>query len=110
MSLLSTDHAWMPSQRHREPPPKLYIREWLLALGVRARDAHRGAGINEGYLSQLISGQKVKASAYTLKKIGDYLGMADWTDLYKPPPSREAIRAASMLDPATLARFRSKTD
>ena len=110
MTWISVDHGEMPLQRPRKTPPKLYIREWLVALGVRARDVSRGAGVNEGYLSQLISGQKLKASAYTLEKIGNFLGMADWTDLYKPPPSREAIRAASMLDPNTLARFRRDND
>ncbi len=110
MNCLSVHDAWMPSQRHREPPPALYIREWLVALGTRARDVSRGARINEGYLSQLISGQKIKASAATLKRIGDYLGLPDWTDLYKRPPSREAIKAAAMLNPATLARLRRDPD
>jgi hypothetical protein len=105
MLSISVNHGEMHRQRPRAPSPELYIGEWLRALDIRPREVSRGAQVNEGYLSQLISGQKIKASAGTLKRIGDYLGI-DWRKLYERPPNREAIRAALALDPALLARFR----
>jgi hypothetical protein len=107
VSHLSPDYARMTPQRHREPPPEVFIGEWLHALGVRPRDVARGAHLNEGYLSQLISGQKIKPSTLTVKKIGDFLGM-DWRDLYRRPPSAEVIKEAATLDPAILARLRQR--
>jgi transcriptional regulator with XRE-family HTH domain len=109
MNCLSVHDAWMPSQRHREPPPEVFIGEWLHALDIRPREVSKGARVNEGYLSQLISGQKVNASAAMVKRIGDYLGI-DWRKLYERPPNREILRAASKLDPAILARFRKEAD
>jgi hypothetical protein len=101
---LSTDHAWMPRQPSKDDQPELFIGQWLSALGIRARDVARGAHINEGYLSQLISGDKVKPTAGMVKKIGDYLKIY-WRDLYRRPPSRDVIKEASTLDPAVLARL-----
>jgi hypothetical protein len=109
MTWISVDHGGMPLQRPRKPPPQLYIGEWLHFLDIRPRDCSRGAQVNEGYLSQLISRKKLKASAGTLERIGVYLGI-DWRKLYDPPPSREAVRAALALDPAILARFRRDND
>lgn len=108
MNCLSTDYAGMAPQRRREPQPKLFIGEWIHALGMRPRDVARGAGVNEGYLSQLISGQKIKATPGYVRKMANFLGI-DWRDMYDPPPSREALRAAATINPATLARLRNKT-
>jgi transcriptional regulator with XRE-family HTH domain len=69
----------------------------------------KGTGINEGYLSQLISGEKKNPSGLILAQIADFLGIP-MNYFYRPPPSQEAIDQVSDIDPAVLRRLSGKTD
>jgi hypothetical protein len=92
-------------------PPKqyvpVYLAEWLTVLGVAPVDLVKAGVISEGYLSHLRAGKKVNPSPGKLMQIGTFLGI-QWTDLYRPPPSRGALDEVGPLDPVTLARVRSK--
>jgi len=65
----------------------------------------RATGINEGYLSQLISGEKKNPSGRTLLLISGHLGIPMGL-LYEPPPDREFIEKAGKIDPAILSRLK----
>ena len=108
MALPYSDHRHMPRGYPRRRPQKavqrLFIGQWVRALGKRPVDVVRATGINEGYLSELIGGTKTNPSTALLRQIGDSLGIK-WHYLYEPPPSKEFIRTATTLDPATLARL-----
>lgn len=106
------DHAGMATRARRgrekpEPPLQtLYLGQWLHALGKRPVDVVRGTGINEGYISELISGKKKNPSTKYSFLIATFLGLKV-DDLYKPPPDREFIKRAKAMDPDLLARLRS---
>lgn len=69
---------------------RLYIGEWCAALRVKPSKIVRESGINFGYLSQLISGQKTNPTRSVLRRIGKELGV-EWYLLYEPPPPKAVI-------------------
>lgn len=105
------DHGRMtrraPSEKPAGRPIKpLYIGQWISALGLVQREIAREAGMNEGYLSLLISGKKVNPSHAMVAAIADAMGIR-WDCLYEPPPSKEVIQTAQNLDPVVLSRLRA---
>lgn len=74
-------------------PPRLYIGEWMVALGIRQVDVVRQTGINGGYLNELISGSKKNPGFLMLSGIAEALGVPV-DALRKKPPSPGAISAA----------------
>lgn len=87
----------------------LYIGQWIRALHKRPRDVSKGTGINEGYISQLISGEKKNPSGAKLALIAEYLDIP-LGYLYRPPPGQEFLEEAATLDPAILSRLRPPTN
>lgn len=83
----------------------LFIGEWIRALGYRPVDVVRATGVNEGYLSELISGKKRNPSVSLLADIADFLGIPMGL-LRRPPPDQEFIREAAAIDPAILSRLK----
>jgi transcriptional regulator with XRE-family HTH domain len=106
------NHAAMPRSariaRKRPPAPRkpLYIGQWIRALGFKQRDVVKATGINEGYLSELIKGDKDNPSATVLMQIAEFLEIP-LGYLYRPPPDREFIEQAGQLDAATIARLKT---
>lgn len=99
--------AGKPKNRRAAPQRqfrKLYIGEWIRALGVRQVDVVRATRINEGYLSELISGGKKNPSFDVLNQVADFLGVPV-SYFNRPPPDREFITEAAELDPKVLARL-----
>lgn len=74
-------------------PPRLYIGEWMDALGIRQVDIVRQTGINGGYLNELISGAKRNPGFLMLSGVAEALGVPV-DALRKKPPSSGAIAAA----------------
>lgn len=72
--------------------PKLYIGEWIATLGRKQVDIAKTADINEGYLSQLISGEKQNPSAHVLRRVASALGVP-LQALDRPPPPPSAMQA-----------------
>jgi transcriptional regulator with XRE-family HTH domain len=104
-----SDHGAMAGKpQKRRPPPrqfrKLFVGEWIRALNYRQVDVVRATGINEGYLSELISGGKKNPSFQVLSQIADFLGIPV-SYFNRPPPDREFIAEAAELDPKVLARL-----
>lgn len=83
---------------------KLYIGEWIRALGLRQVDVVRGTGINEGYLSSLISGGKKNPSFDLLNQVADFLGIPI-SYFNRPPPDKEFLAEAAELDPKVLTKL-----
>lgn len=109
ISLLN-DHRGLMTRPPRTAPKKakqfvpIYLAEWLERLGVRPVELVKAEIINEGYLSQLRNGHKVRPSPGKLQQIGDFLGIT-WTMLYQPPPPAETIEKLEQFDAKTLARI-----
>lgn len=105
-----SDHGLMvlKARQIRKPPTrqfrKLYIGEWIRALGYKQVEVVRKTGINEGYLSSLISGAKKNPSYDMLNQIADFLGVPV-SYFNRPPPDRQFIEEAAELDPRVLARL-----
>ena len=85
----------------------LYIGQWIRALGKRPVDVVRATGINEGYMSELISGGKKNPSGLVLVQIAEYLGIP-LSYFYRPPPAQEVLDQVSEIDPAILSRLRQQ--
>lgn len=93
-----------PLQNRTRLVRKLYIGEWIRALGVKQIEVVRATGINEGYLSSLISGTRKNPSFEYLNQIADFLGIPVGY-FNRPPPDREFLTEAAGLDPKVLARL-----
>lgn len=98
-----------PSRQPIRPQPSLFLGEWIRTLGKSQKDVAGAAGVNEGYLSQLISGQKKNPSAGLLVDIANYLGIP-LQSLYQMPPDREFLKQARQLDPTLLERLMNPKD
>jgi transcriptional regulator with XRE-family HTH domain len=83
---------------------KLYVGEWIRALGLKQVEVVRGTRINEGYLSELVSGKKRNPSYDILCQIADFLGIPV-SYFGRPPPDRGFIEEAADLDPKVLAKL-----
>lgn len=95
--------------KKRPPPPPLFIGPWIRALGKTPAEVAKDAPMNEGYLSQLISGKKKTPSIEILQAIAKVLDIPR-DKLHEPPPSKEVIDAARSLGPSVLDRLRSTTN
>ena len=87
----------------------LYIGQWIIRLGRKPREVAAAAGIDESYLSNLISGEKRNPSAAVLFDISDVLGITV-NDLYRPPPPASAVERAGELSPAQIAALGALLD
>lgn len=83
---------------------RLYIGEWLAAMGIKPARVSDETGINAGYLSHLISRKKDKPSRAILLKIGRFIGV-DWHLLYEKPPTRATIDQVAKYGPGLLERL-----
>ena len=105
------DHGGMPRplgkkvRRHTPTPIKpLYLGAWIRKLGYRPAEVARGTGLNEGYLSQLISGKKTNPSRVALAAIAEFLDV-HVAVFDSPPPDQPTLDTLSRLDPQLLARL-----
>lgn len=62
----------------------------MIALGRKAGEVAAKAGINEGYMSELVSGKKRNPSTDKLIAISDELGISI-SALFRRPPPGDAI-------------------
>jgi len=104
-----SDHGAMAGKLKKRHPSqrqfrKLFVGEWIRALGFRQVEVVRATGINEGYLSELISGGKRNPSFDILSQIADFLGIPV-SYFNRPPPDREFMKEAAELDPKVLAKL-----
>lgn len=83
------------SKRATKLATQLFIGQWIRALGRKPSDVARGIGLNEGYLSELISGSKKNTSGTVLMEIADFLDIPIQY-LRRPPPNPDVIREVSM--------------
>lgn len=92
-----------PGSRPRRAPPRLYIGEWLRRLGFTQVAIARAVEIGESHMTLIIQ-RKRYPSPGLLIAIADAMGVTSEM-LRRPPPDEETIRAASGIDPGTLARL-----
>lgn len=86
--------------RITRPQPAFTGGQWIRALGVDQREIATAAGMNEGYLSQLCSGQKKNPSRGVVADIAKALKIHP-DALQRVPPS--TLDEAKDFDPETLA-------
>jgi transcriptional regulator with XRE-family HTH domain len=72
----------------------IYLGQWLIALGRTQAEVHRATGINEGYLSEIVSGKKGNPGLEKLQLIADFLNIPVGS-LFKKPPSPEVLQNLS---------------
>jgi hypothetical protein len=104
------DHAGMKKPAQKRPPrlyAPVYLAEWLEALGVAPVELVKAGVISEGYLSLIRNNKRLNPSPGKLMQIGDFLKIK-WTDLYRRPPTREALDQLDSVDEITLARIRTR--
>lgn len=106
MSGLTTENPLMkPSPSILEP--KLYIGEWIEALGLQARAVAKDAGVSEPYLNQLIHRTKDNPSLKVLVKIASAMRMGA-RDLQSPPPPRAVLEELKKIPSDQLERLRRR--
>jgi hypothetical protein len=93
-------------KRPQEATEPLFIGQWLRVLNLRQIELVRATGINEGYISELISGRKDNPSGAKLRLISDFMGIP-MQCLFEPPPTPELVKQATKIDPVVLARLRA---
>lgn len=79
--------SWGMAQK---PQNQDTIGPWLIVLGRKAGEVARGAKVNEGYLSELISGKKKNPGLTFLQKVAKELGISV-SALMKKPPSKSGM-------------------
>lgn len=106
------DHGVMVKKRKiqaprkpRAPPKPLFIGAWIRLFRLKQVEVATKAGINEGYLSELIKGtNKVNPSYAVLSAIATAIGIpVDY--LEKAPPDKQFIATVSGIDPEVLRRI-----
>jgi hypothetical protein len=90
----------MAKQRKR-PTRLLHLGPWLTRLGRKPVELAKAVDIGEPYVSSLISGKR-KGTPSLLLDISEWLGISV-NDLYRPPPSAEAMKAVEGLTTAEAA-------
>jgi transcriptional regulator with XRE-family HTH domain len=102
------DHDGMRKPSPKKRPPRqyapIYLAEWLAVLDVVPVELVKAGVISEGYLSNLRSGKRLNPSPGKLMQIGAFLQI-EWTDLYRSPPSSEAIAGMEPLAGTTVERI-----
>lgn len=94
-----------PIPRKRREAPPHFVGDWVRALGRRQVDIVRATGMNEGYLSQLISGKKNNPTPAILMEIADAIGLRPYTLFYQPPPDPKTIEQVAGIDPSVMAQL-----
>lgn len=69
---------------------KLYIGEWIKALGLKQIDIARKAGLKKSYFNLLCSRKRDNPSLNVLQAIADAMEL-NILDLQKPPPPSQSI-------------------
>lgn len=90
------------------PIPTLFLQEWLDATGRDQKGAAAAAGVDPSYIANLIAGRKKRPSTRIMLDISIYIGCTI-NDLFRPPPSAEALAAISTLSPTTRENLLSAT-
>lgn len=90
----------------QKPRIRLFIKEWMEAIGMTQTEVAKAAGISAAYLSEIIGPKQKMPTIPTLRDIADALGLP-MQRLFEPPPSRETVRSMADIDPVTLARLLS---
>lgn len=93
----------MPLKRVRKQAPKVFIRQWILALGRKSTDVARAAQITESYLSEINSEKKTPSRA-VVADIAAALGVTS-DDLHRQPPPNDALAAVRGLQPEILGQL-----
>ena len=101
---LQGDTLLVAKMIHPPKVPVLFVGPWIRAHGKRPSEVARGTGINEGYLSSIISGKKKNPSTEKLALIADFLKMP-LGDLYKAPPPQAVLDQVAKYDPAVILRL-----
>lgn len=83
---------------------RLYIGEWLAAVGIKPAAVSKETGIGPSYLSHLISRKKTNPSRSILLRIGRCIGI-EWHLLYEPPPPKSTIEQVAKYGSGLLDRL-----
>jgi transcriptional regulator with XRE-family HTH domain len=90
--------------RPRREPPPLFIGQWIRAMDCTPAEVAHGTGINEGYLSEIISGKKKNPSDAIRQLIADFIKVP-LASFYQLPPSSTLIDQVAEYDPELVARM-----
>jgi transcriptional regulator with XRE-family HTH domain len=96
--------AKAPKKRSPKQYAPVYLAEWLRILNVAPVELVKADVISEGYLSLLRNGRRLNPSPGKLMQIGAFLGI-EWTDLYRLPPTADAVAGFDALGSATVDRI-----
>jgi transcriptional regulator with XRE-family HTH domain len=100
-------------KKHRaapEPPPNIYLGDWLELLGIGPSEAARIAGCSQSYISNISRGVKPNINVLFLLRISEAIGITV-NDLYQRPPSHaqlEQVASYSTTARATLLNLRRR--
>lgn len=87
----------------------LFIGPWLTKLNRKPREVCQASGVDESYMSQLISGEKQNPSADVLMRISEELGISV-NALYRRPPEMDVTDRVQKLSPEQFEALTSILD
>lgn len=99
------DHLRM-ARNPRDRYKVLYIGAWLTKLGRKQGEVAKKAGIDVGYMSQLVSGEKTNPAAAMLMAIAEELGITV-NHLYHRPPEHDVTGPARLLTTEQVQALRA---
>lgn len=104
MPAKTADHLLMAKTRKPAVLKPLYVGPWIRACKTTPREVVRKIGINEGYLSGIISGKKKNPSSAMLEQIAACLDIP-MGNFYKMPPSEAVLDQIADFDPEVVVRL-----
>lgn len=91
----------------KEPPPEIFLGQWLDFFEVDVGDAAKAAGCTQGYVSNIIANRKPNVNVLYLLKISDVLGVTI-NDFYRQLPRKAELDAFKKLSPKAQAAILQK--
>lgn len=90
-------------KKQKSPPPRLYVPQWIDALGFERKAVAEEAEIGVSYIANMgrVAAQK-NPSSQVLKKIANSIGCTV-EDFYRPPPPRATLESLAGYSPEALA-------
>jgi transcriptional regulator with XRE-family HTH domain len=95
------------SDQLEEESIPLFVGPWIQKMRFRPSEVARGTGINEGYLSQIISGKKGNPSRLVLHKIAKFIDIP-MEYFNRPPPTTQFLTEVANYDPVVLQKIRER--
>lgn len=100
IGLLKCDMGKKPKAR----PPRLFVPQWIDALGYKRKDVAKAVDIDISYINNLGRDSGKSPSSLVLLAIAKEIGCSS-QDFYRAPPDEKALETLAGFSPDAIARL-----